>query len=119
MTAIVFYIMMPGAVAGLPSTGGLALVNPSSFLAVIAKQISNIFGGIYPAVKAVPEYDNGGIFIHQPDEHGIIAMPPAVMVKQFLAVVNKSHPPAQAIIALTFFFKTIAGKGRVQSGLFK
>src|ERR1700733_3031149 len=103
----------------MPSGIRLALLEIFFALPVVAEEIAKLLTGIDSFVVIIAQGNDGSILIHHPDKNGSVAMPPSVMIDQFLAIGYDQHTPSQAIIPFARLFETIGGIGAVHDVLGK
>src|ERR1700684_1054329 len=108
---------LPAGIASGIGGVGLALIKVFMPLAIVAEKIAKPLGSIHIPIVVIAERDDGGVLVQHPDQYGPTAVPPSVMIDQFLTVGNKQHPPAQAVVSLAGLLKTIPGICAVQDTL--
>src|SRR5882757_1988307 len=86
-------------------------------LAIIPEKIHQLLGGIDPLIVVVAKRDDGGVLIQHSDKDGTVAMPPAIVIDQLLAIGDHQHTPTQPIVTLARLFEAIARIGAVQDSL--
>ena len=80
----------------------------SVFLAIVmSEERENFLGLVNISIVFIAENNNCCRVFKHPREDGVVAVPPSIMVDQFLTIGISVHAPSQAVIFSAGLFKTI------------
>src|SRR5687767_1964910 len=88
---------------------GSVIIVAAVVLLIIAEDVGHFLHLVYIPAIVVTKSNDRGIFVGHAVKGSAVAMPPAIVVDQFFAIVQQVHAPAEPIIMGAGFFKTITG----------